>query len=129
MTDARKKVLVVEDDPLLTDLFAQKLTKDFNFLHAPTGEVALDQIKNEAPDLVLLDILLPGIDGFEVLKRIKADPATASTRVIILSNLGSPEDMQKGTQLGAEKFIVKVSLSLSEVHALVKAELGLTEAA
>lgn len=128
MTGEKKKVLVVEDDPLLTDLFAQKLAKDFVFLHAPTGEMALDQVKKEAPDLVLLDILLPGIDGFEVLRQIKADQATASTRVIILSNLGSPEDMKKGTELGAEKFIVKVSLSLSEVHSLVKSVLGSPEA-
>lgn len=128
-TDKLPKILVVEDDPLLSDLLGQELAaQQFDFRHAPTGEVALELAKKEKPDLMLLDILLPGIDGFEVLKRIKEDPETKSIRVIILSNLGQESDILKGTQLGAEKFIVKITLTLDQVVALVR-ELWQTPAA
>ena len=87
---------------------------------ARTGEEALESVKKDKPDLMLLDILLPGIDGFEVLKRVKEDPGTKHIVVIILSNLGQQRDIDKGTQLGAEKYIVKVSLTLSEVVQAVR---------
>ncbi len=70
--------------------------------------------------MMLLDIMLPGIDGFEVLKRVKADPETRNIVTIILSNLGQESDVQKGMQLGAEKYIVKVSLTLNEVVQTVR---------
>ena len=122
--EALPRILVVEDDPLLSDLLAQKLSKHFDLVHAPTGEAALAECGKHKPDLMILDILLPGIDGFEVLRRIKAEPATADVRVVVLSNLGSQEDIEKGTKLGAEKFIVKVSLSLEEVLTMVRTMLG-----
>ncbi len=127
-TEQKKRVLVVEDDPLLSDLLAQKLSKHFDLVHAPTGEAALAECGKQKPDLMILDIMLPGIDGFEVLQRIKAEPATADIRVVVLSNLGSQEDMDKGTKLGAEKFIVKVTLSLEEVLTMVRTMLGQSQA-
>ncbi len=115
------RILIVEDDPLLSELLAEKLHGEkFDLRMARTGEEGLESVKREKPDLVLLDIMLPGIDGFEVLKRIKEDPETKHIVVIILSNLGQQSDIEKGTQLGAEKYIVKVSLTLSEVVQAVR---------
>lgn len=131
MADEQKKitVLVVEDDKLLSDLLARKFTaENFNLIHAPTGEMAIDQLKTAKPDLVLLDILLPGIDGFEVLRQIKSNPDTKNLPVIILSNLGQESDIKKGQELGAEKFIVKVTLTLDEVVAMVRGVCAQAEA-
>lgn len=115
------RILIVEDDPLLSELLAEKLhSEKFDLRMARTGEEALASVKRDKPDLMLLDILLPGIDGFEVLKRVKADPETKHIVAIILSNLGQQNDIEKGTQLGAEKYIVKVSLTLSEVVQAVR---------
>lgn len=123
MADAafQKTVLIVEDDPLLSGLLSTKMSKKFNTLYAATGEAALDILKTAVPDIILLDIILPGIDGFEVLQKIKADPKTAHVPVIILSNLGQDTDVAKGKQLGAEEFVVKVTLLPDEVVNLVEA--------
>lgn len=117
---ARKTILVVEDDTLLSELLSTKLAESYAIQYAPTGEAALKRISEKKPDLIVLDITLPGMDGFEVLRRIKADPQTAATRVVILSNVVEEADMTKGKQLGAEEYIVKVSMSLDEVVNMVK---------
>lgn len=115
------RVLVVEDDPLLSSLLVQRLdTEKFRVMYAPTGEAALDQMKTDIPDLVLLDILLPGKNGFDVLKEIKANPSSKDIPVVVLSNLGQESDIQKAKELGAEKFIVKVTLTLDEVVAMIR---------
>jgi DNA-binding response OmpR family regulator len=119
-TAARKKILVVEDDTLLSELLTTKLAERYIIQYAPTGEVALKRVAEEKPDLVVLDISLPGMDGFEVLQHIKADPKTADVRVVILSNVVEDEDVEKGKKLGAEEYIVKVSLTLDEVVNLVQ---------
>ncbi|HET8581538.1 MAG TPA: response regulator [Candidatus Paceibacterota bacterium] len=115
-------ILVVEDDPLLSDLIARKFSDEkIEMEYAPTGEIALELLgKERKPDLVLLDIRLPGIDGFEVLRHIRSDPATKGVRVIIFSNFGEDADIAKAKELGADKFVVKVSLSLDEVVDLVR---------
>ncbi|MFA7309542.1 MAG: response regulator [Candidatus Paceibacterota bacterium] len=114
-------ILIVEDDPLLSGLLAQELqSKQFRIRSAQTGEEGLMIAKSEKPDLMLLDILLPGIDGFEVLRQIKSDPELKHIRVIILSNLGQENDILRGTELGAERYIVKVTLSLAEVVQTVR---------
>lgn len=115
------RVLIVEDDPLLSSLLAEKLHGEkFDLRSARTGEEALEIAKRDKPDMILLDLLLPGIDGFEVLRRLKEDPDTKNSVVIILSNLGQESDVSRGKELGAEKYIVKVSLTLSEVVDLVR---------
>lgn len=119
-TAGKKTVLMVEDDLLLSDLLGLKLSEKFNLLHADSGEAALEILKSSVPDLVLLDILLPGIDGFDVLRRIKADQRTAGISVVILSNLGEEADIKKGKELGAEEFVVKVSLLPNEIVDLVE---------
>lgn len=110
------RILVVEDDKLLSSLIVRKLkAENCNVLYAANGEDALTVLEKEAPDLILLDILLPGIDGFEVLKRVKENPALRDVPVIILSNLGQESDIEQGKKLGAVTFLVKASLTLDEI--------------
>lgn len=113
---AGPRILIIEDDPLLSGLISQELqNKKFDVQTSFTGEDGMRVAQTFLPDIILLDIMLPGIDGFEVLSRLKADAQLKAAMVIILSNLGQESDLQKGMQLGAEKYIVKVTLSLSEV--------------
>jgi len=117
-----KKILIVEDDKFLRDLCLRKLEKNgFKVSTAFDGEEGLKKIKEEKPVLILLDIVLPGLSGFEVLKQIKADSQTASIPVIILSNLGQKEDTEKGINLGAEDYIIKADNTPNEIIEKVKA--------
>ncbi len=115
-------VLFVEDDPLLADLVARKFgIEKIEMEYAPTGEEALAALaKDRKPDLILLDIRLPGIDGFEVLEKIKSDESTKHIPVVIFSNFGEASDIERAKKLGAEKFIVKVSLTLEQVANVVR---------
>ena len=90
---------------------------------APEGEAGLSKMKEDRPDLVLLDLILPGIDGFEVLSRMKKDPALASIPVIILSNLGQRDDVQKGIDLGAEDYLIKAHFTPGEIVEKIKVTL------
>lgn len=120
-----KKVLVVEDDTLLKDMLGQQLVKDgWEVQHATEGTQALELAKSQTPSIILLDLLLPGMSGFEILEQLKADEATKAIPVVILSNLGQQEDIDKGMQLGASDFMIKSNFTLDEVSAKVKALVG-----
>jgi CheY-like chemotaxis protein len=101
-------VLAVDDIPLNL-LLVQKMLSKFNFKMrtATNGQMALDAVAAEKPDLILLDLMMPGIDGFEVIRRLRADPATADIQIVILSALNSNEDVVKGFSVGANDFIMK----------------------
>ncbi len=104
----RYKVLAVDDVPLNLMLVERMLARfDFDITKAGNGRIALEEIAKEKPDLILLDLMMPEIDGFEVLKRVKENPETAGIKVIILSALNSNEDIVRGYQLGADDFITK----------------------
>lgn len=119
-----KKVLWVEDDTFLSDLIARKLSaQGCTLAHATDGEEALTLIAEENPDIVLLDILLPGVDGYEVLKKLKADPKTKHIPVILLSNLGQRDEIAKGKMLGAARFLIKATVTLDEIMAEIHAVL------
>ncbi len=116
-----KKILVVEDDKFLRELISTKLRKEgFDVLEVFDGEEGIKEIKKEKPDLVLLDLILPGIDGYEVLARKKEDPAVASIPVIILSNLGQREEVEKGLKLGASDFLIKAHFTPGEIIEKIK---------
>ena len=118
------KILLIEDDKFLRELIIQKLGREgYEVAEAPEGEAGLAKMKTEKPDLVLLDLILPGIDGFEVLSRIKKDPAIQSTPVIILSNLGQRDDVQKGIDLGAEDYLIKAHFTPGEIVEKIKTTL------
>lgn len=111
-----KKVLLVEDDNFLSDLLARRFTEeDCTFIHAETGERALEIIPAEMPNIVLLDLVLPGIGGFEVLERIKKDEKTKHIPVVVLSNLSQESDIQRAIELGAVRHEVKAHLSPNEI--------------
>ena len=101
-------VLAVDDIPLNL-LLVQKMLARFNFKirTAANGQLALDAVAALKPDLILLDLMMPGIDGFEVIRRLRADPATADIQIVILSALNSNEDIVKGFNVGANDFIMK----------------------
>lgn len=116
-----KKILIVEDDKFLRELIAQKLIReDYQVSQAVDGEEGIKKIKEEKPDLILLDLILPGIDGFEVLARIKEDPILAQTPVIILSNLGQKEDVEKGLKMGAVDYLIKAHFTPGEIIEKIK---------
>ena len=111
-----KKIMWIEDDKFLNDIISRKLSGGGSVLmHAESGEEAFVKIEEDAPDIILLDILLPGIDGFEILKRLKANPKSLNIPVIILSNLGQKADVERGKELGANKFLIKATVTLDEI--------------
>ena len=116
-----KKVMWVEDDNFLSGLIGKKLGNEKAILfHANNGEDAVAMVEKEKPDVLLLDILLPGMTGLQVLQKVKSNPATKDIPVLLLSNLGQKADIDKGAQLGAEKFLIKATLSLDEIIKEVK---------
>lgn len=101
-------VLAVDDIPLNLLLVEKMLSRfGFRLRKASGGQAALDAVAEEKPDLILLDLMMPGIDGFEVIRRLRSDPGTAGIRIIILSALNSNEDVARGFQEGANDFIMK----------------------
>jgi twitching motility two-component system response regulator PilG len=105
---SKKKILIVEDEESLLKLESILLTsKGYEVKGVPNGQAALDALAEDLPDLVLLDIMLPEIDGFEVCRRIKADSATRHIPVIMLTAKKSREDMARGETVGADWYITK----------------------
>jgi len=102
-----QKVLIADDDPLNRQVLAELLKPEYTVLLAKNGEQALERATRHAPDLVLLDVMMPDMDGYEVLRRLRADPATAQMAVIFISGLDRPEDEANGLKLGAADYIVK----------------------
>src|SRR3989344_535685 len=99
------KILIVEDEEFLRGVLNQKLQKEgYETIEAVDGESGVKKVSEEKPDLVLLDLILPSIDGFEVLRQIKEKPELASIPVIILSNLGQKDDIERALKLGATDF-------------------------
>ncbi len=119
---ASPKVLVVEDDALLQDMLAQQLSKDnWGVSYAKDAERAYELARSEKPDVILLDLMLPGVSGYDILATLKKDPELMHIPVIILSNLGQQEDMEKGLQMGAADFMIKSNFTLDEVSARMRA--------
>lgn len=116
-----QKIFVVEDDRFLRELITEELAREgFSVSSAVDGEEAVKKISQEIPDLVLLDLILPGIDGYEVLKQLKVNPVTLKVPVIILSNLGQKENFDKGMGLGAIDYLIKADFTPREIIAKVK---------
>src|SRR5512139_2243879 len=102
------KILIVDDEPFNVDYLEQELEDaDYATIAAVNGQEALLKVQLEAPDLVLLDIMMPVMDGFEVLSRLKADPVTRDIPVIVISASNNLSSVVKGIQLGAEDYLPK----------------------
>ncbi len=119
------RILLAEDDRFLRKAAGGMLRKlGHTVITAEDGEEALRMARAEQPELVLLDLIMPKIQGFEVLRALKADPATRNIPVIILSNLGQDADKQTTLKAGAAEYLVKVNLSLAELGAAVDRAMG-----
>lgn len=120
MTD-QKTILLVEDEEMLANMYEVKFKKDgFNLMKALDGETGLALAKEKQPDAILLDVIMPKMDGFTVLRQLREDEKTKKIPVILLTNLGQDEDIKKGQDLGANGYLVKANLTPAEVVAKVK---------
>jgi len=116
-----KKVVLVEDDSLISGVLATRLVSaGFAVVSVFDGTGAFEKIQAEHPSIVLLDIILPGVGGFEILQKLKQDDSTKSIPVLILSNLGSKEEMQRGIDLGAVGYLVKSNNTVEEIVARIQ---------
>jgi CheY-like chemotaxis protein len=125
MTNNKPTVLLIEDDPFLSSVLRLKLEKEsFKVVRAADGDEALDFLTEQGvkPDLILLDLILPKKNGFEVLETIRQDPLLEKLPVIIISNLGQPSDIERGKALGIIDYFVKARLSIEELVTKVKQE-------
>ena len=114
-------VLLVEDDPFLVDIYTTKLREhNYTVEVSLDGQDAVDKIIKTVPDLILLDIVLPKMDGIEVLKTIKANPKTTNAKVIVLSNLSQTYEVSKALEMGAVSYLIKSHYSPSEVMEEIK---------
>lgn len=114
-------ILIIEDDLFLVDLLEQKfLQENYTAYRAIDVEQARESLTSQLPDVILLDIVLPGTDGFAFLKELKENPEWKRIPVIIISNLGQQEEMQRGLQLGAQDYIIKAHATPAEIVAKVR---------
>jgi DNA-binding response OmpR family regulator len=119
-----KRVLLVEDDALLSKVMAESLKdKSLDIQIVDNGLQVADAVKKFKPDIILLDLILPGIDGFEVLKNLKADDATKDIPVAVLSNLSDVSDVTSTKALGADEFFIKANTEMDKVVKYIKAKL------
>ncbi len=117
-TEEKISVLLVEDDKFLRELLVRKLISDgFDVRNAGDGKSALLVLAEFKPKIILLDLILPEADGFVILAQIKRDPTLSNIPVIILSNLGQKEDLEKATAMGAKDFMIKSNFTLDEISA------------
>ena len=123
MANGKKTILLVEDDTMISSMYGTKFEQsNFEVLMANNGADGLELALANKPDLILLDIIMPQLDGFTVLEKLKADPKTKNIPVILLTNLGTEEDIKKGQELGAKDYLVKANLTPAEVLDKVKKE-------
>ena len=121
----KKLILLVEDDEFLAELYATKLSlENFEVSLAVDGEKGLKKIRARKPDLILLDIILPKMDGFELLKIIKADKNLKNIPVILLTNLSQKDEVKKGLDLGADDYLIKAHFMPSEVINKIERMIG-----
>ncbi|MFQ6084192.1 MAG: response regulator transcription factor [Candidatus Aminicenantia bacterium] len=116
-----KKILLIEDDFFLIDIYTTKLKEvGFSVDVATNGQEGLRKMKENIPDLLILDIVLPHIDGWEILKEIKKEEKLKNLKVVILSNLYQKEEIEKGLKLGADKYLIKAHYTPTEAVEEIK---------
>ena len=122
--DTQSTILLAEDDDLIAQMYTTKLTHDgFNVVVAKDGEESITQAGKGGIDLILLDIIMPKVDGFGVLEKLKKDEKTKNIPVIMLTNLGQDEDIEKGKSLVAYDYLVKANLTPQQVSDKIKSVL------
>jgi DNA-binding response OmpR family regulator len=115
------RVLLIEDDVAAAEMYRLRLVADgYSVVIARDGQEGLRMAAHESPDFIYLDLRLPGLDGFEVLERLRADTTTMHIPVIILTNYGEPELRERGTKLGALEFLVKADTTPAQLSESVE---------
>jgi len=122
MSDNNKtKVLIIEDDSYISDMYRIKFeSENFETIVASNGIEGIKLLEKMVPDIILLDIVMPKIDGFSVLKEIKKNPKLDKIPVILLTNLSQKENVERGFELGASSYIIKAHFTPSEVVEKIK---------
>ena len=121
----QKKILIIEDDRYISKMYQLKLSLEgYSVEVAENGRLGVDKVKEFVPDVILCDILMPELDGFEVIKIVKSDEATKKIPILIMSNLGQEDHIQKGMSLGAIGYIVKSQYTPSKVVETIRQVLG-----
>lgn len=120
-----KKILVAEDDKFYSAIYKKYLAFDnVEVFFANDGEEALKMAQEKKPDLILLDLIMPKMDGFDVLEKLKSDEELKAIKVVVLSNLGQEEDKKKALSMGASDYVVKSNISFDEITSVVQKYLG-----
>ncbi len=121
MTDAQQFILVVEDDPILKNLLGHTFADKYQTLYASDGNEALSLLEQKKPKVVLLDLMLPTMDGFAVLQSIRSrTDELKDIPIIVVSNLGQDSDKEKAKTLGATEYLVKAEVSIEEIVAKIQ---------
>jgi len=123
---AKAKILIIEDDLTLVEMYKKKFSQEgYEMIEAYNGQDGLLKAQEEKPDLILLDIMMPKMDGFQVLEKLKNDPLLAKIPVMILTNIATkPEDIKRAKKLGACDYIIKANFVPSEIIQKVKNHLA-----
>ncbi len=121
MATKSKKILIIDDDKILCSMYKTKMEVDnFKVFVTNNGNEGIKLARKKKPDLILLDVIMPQIDGFAVLEELKKDDKTKNIPVIILTNLGTDEDKEKGEKIGAVDYLVKADLTPTQITEKIK---------
>jgi len=125
-TDKKKKILLVEDDNALASVYEMRLVAEgFDVRRADNGEDALAAVRDYRPDIMLLDVMMPHVSGFDVLDIVRNTPDTANLKVIMLTALSQDTDKERAQQLGVDEYLVKSQVVIADVVERVKFHLGI----
>jgi DNA-binding response OmpR family regulator len=124
MSQEKRKILIAEDEPSLSEMYKLYFERaGYEVFHAENGQMCVEVAEKNPPDIILLDILMPRVNGWEVLEKLKKNDKTKNIPVLIFSNLAQADEIQKGLDLGADEYLVKSNLTPKEL--LVKIEKSL----
>ena len=119
------KILIIDDDPFILDMYVLKFTDNgFTIETASDGKAGLEKISSFKPDIVLLDVIMPKMDGFEVVKKLNEEKKEHPFKILFLTNFGQKEDVEKGMSMGADGYIIKANFTPTEVVEKVRELLG-----
>ncbi len=128
MKPPRHRILLVEDDVALASAYKVRMEAEgFDVHHCPNGEEALQAAQDYHPDLILLDIMMPRVSGYDVLDILRHTPQTAHTKIVILTALSQPSDEARAKELGADEFLVKSQAVITDVMKRIRFHLGIKD--
>ena len=121
MDDKKIKILLIEDEEMLANMYEVKFKNEgFELIKALDGSTGLEMAKTVKPDFILLDVIMPKMDGFSVLRALREDAKTKDLPVMLLTNLGQDEDVKKGKELGVVGYLVKANVTTDEIVSVLK---------